>query len=141
MAGMMEDLWNEWGTIWFLEQFGLWANQPPGIKLGYPKMTNFAALQGRSVSLPRIDDEVAGFIHDSINELGERNPLHREVLILFYVRRKSFERTARETGLKRTKATEVIRTAEAWIDCKLNDYFKLTSAQRIVMMQLLRTGS
>ena len=129
----MKKLWQDWGTIWMIEQYGLWANQPADIQLGYPKKTNFAQMQGKSVSLPKIDDDIAGFIHDAINELGVRLPKHKALLISFYVKNRSFENAGNETGLKRGKAIEVIRAAEAWIDCKLNDYFKLTEAQRVVM--------
>lgn len=128
----MKDLWKENGTPWMLEQFGLWANQPPDLKIGYPKKTAFAAMQGRGVSLPKIDDDVAGFIHDSINELGERSLEHKEILILFYVKRRSFVKVAQALCMSRAKATEFIRSAEAWIDCKLNDYFKLNEAQQII---------
>jgi len=133
----MKTMWQEWGTIWMIEQYGLWANQPADIQLGYPKKTNFAQMQGRSVSLPKIDDDVAGFIHDSINELGQRFPLHKGLLNSFYVKRRTFEKAGEEQGLKRGKAIETLRAAEAWIDCKLNDYFKLSEAQRMVMKHKL----
>lgn len=134
--GRMKDLWVNWGTIWMIEQFGLWVNQPAGIHLGYPKKTNFAVMQGRSVSLPKIDDDIASFIHDSINELGQRYPKHKALLISYYVRRRSFERAGEEHGLKRAKSIEVIRAAEAWIDCKLNDYFKLSHTRTQVLKPL-----
>jgi hypothetical protein len=133
----MKELWQGNGTTWMLEQFGLWANQSPNLNLGYPKRTNFAMMQGRSVSLPRIDDEVAGFIHDSINELGGRSIEHKEILILFYIKRRSFVKVAECLCMSRPKATEFMRGAEAWIDCKLNDYFKLNEAQRIILRMAL----
>lgn len=134
----MKELWRDNGTIWMLEQFGLWANQPPDLKLGYPKKTQFAAMQGRSVSLPKIDDDVAGFIHDSINELGERSLEHKLMIEEFYVRRRTLEKAGHYAGgLKRAKAIETLRCAEAWIDCKLNDYFKRKEAQKIILKMKL----
>lgn len=129
----MKQLWEDWGTLWFLEQFGLWANQPPEIRLGFPKMTAFAQMQGRSVSLPEIDDDTAGFIHDCINEMGQRLPHHKAMVEEFYVRNRTLVKAGQYAGgFSRTKATEVLRCAEAWIDCKLNDYFKMTEAERLV---------
>ena len=134
----MKTLWEDWGTIWFLEQFGLWANQPAAIQLGYPKRSNFADMQWRSAPEIRIDDDVAGFIHDTINELGVRNEQHKEVLIGFYVRNRSVERAGQEAGLKKSKAYEYLKASECWIECKLNDYFRLTEAQRIAYKSLLK---
>lgn len=137
----MKTLWEDWGTIWFLEQFGLWANQPAAIQLGYPKRSNFADMQWRSAPEIRIDDDVAGFIHDTINELGVRNEAYKIVLNAFYVRRRTLEKAGQEAGIKRAKAIETLRIAEALVDSKLNDYFKLTEAQRIAYKSLLKDAS
>lgn len=139
--GAMKELWEDHGTIWFLDQFGLWVNQPAEINLGYPKKTNFALMQGRSIARIRIDDEVAGFIHDSINQLGERSQVHKDVLISFYIKRRTLEKAGEKSGLKRAKAIETLRSAEIWIDCKLNDFFRLTEAQRVVYKHLLDKAS
>lgn len=133
----MKELWKDNGTSWMLEQFGLWANQPPDLQLNYPKKTNFAVMQSAGVCLPRLDDEIAGFIHDCLNELGARFPQHKSMIEQFYIKRRTLENAGNYSGLKRAKAIEVLRCAEAWIDCKLDDHFKLTTAQRVIIRMAL----
>tara|TARA_R110001599_G_scaffold339851_1_gene559733 strand:- start:26699 stop:27121 length:423 start_codon:yes stop_codon:yes gene_type:complete len=137
----MKELWKDNGTTWMLEQFGLWANQPPDLKLTYPKKTNFAVMQGRIVCLPKLDDEIAGFMHDCLNELGERFPECKSMIEQFYIKRRTLENAGKYSGLKRAKAIEALRRAEAWIDCKLYEHFRLTTAQRIIIkMALAKVG-
>lgn len=138
----MKQMWQDWGTIWFLEEFGLWANQPPELRLGYPRASIFATMQGRSVRLPEIDDDIAVFVQDCINQLGNRHPLQKDLVIEFYVKNRSFDKCANYVGMGKTKAFQQIRCAEAWIDAKLDDYFRLTEAQKkLLTINLIKNAA
>lgn len=119
----MRELWQNFGTIWILEQYARWANMPPEIHLGLPKASNFAGMSARETRV-RIDDELAGFIHDSINELGVHIPQFKEALNLFYLKNRSISGVAREMGLARPKATAYLQSAESWLDARLYEFFK-----------------
>lgn len=138
----MKKLWMDWGTIPLLEEFGLWANQPSELNIGFPKKSVFADMQGGSVRLPKIDDDTAVFIQDCLNKLEVRHPRQKQLIEEFYVRNRTFEKCANIVGLGKTKAYQQLRCAEAWIDSKLDDYFKLAEAQRQMMtMNLIKQAA
>lgn len=123
-------MWKDWGTFKLLEEFGLWANQPAELTIGYPKKTAFATMQGGSIRMPEIDDDTAVFIQDCLNRLAARHPLQSDLVVQFYVRNRTFEKAAQVVGMSKSKAFQQLKCAEAWIDSKLDDYFRLEKAQR-----------
>ncbi|KZZ63540.1 hypothetical protein A3765_10570 [Oleiphilus sp. HI0130] len=121
---MIKELWKKYGTFWLLEEYGKWANQPAAINLSYPKKAPFAQLQGRSVPLPRISDELAGFISEVLNQLGEHRPELKDVVVAYHVRRYSVNKIANTCGIDRKKINDLLHSGEAWVDAKVYDYFR-----------------
>lgn len=139
----IEALWLQHGTEWVLDEYGLWCNLPDDmlIKLGFPKYAAFDVFRGGSVRMPKIDCELAGYISEWLNDLDERHPDQVQMLVMFHIQRKSMVTISDITGRKRTKCSEVYGKAVSWIDSKLNDYFKLTQAQRLVYRSLMDLAS
>lgn len=120
----MRDLWRDWGTIRLLEEWALWINQPANIELGYGSQYKFIAAVG-VVSDPKIDDELGGFIHDTVNEMGRRFKPFRDAIVIYYIGNKAISQVAREMGMSRDKARQALQNGETWIDAKLHEYFKM----------------
>lgn len=126
----MKDEWQQWGTITVLEHFGQWANQPPELNIGYPKKTAFAKMQGGSIQNIKMDDDTGVFIQDCLNKLDVKHSILHGVIVDYYVKNRSLAKISNIYALSRPKVYEKLRMGEAWIDSKLDDYFRLAEANR-----------
>ncbi len=142
MRTNLRQLWLKNGTEWLMDEYGLWCNLPGELRLGFPKYSAFVVYRGGSVRMPKISVELAEEIGEWLTELAERKPAHREVLLEYHVRRCSMVSIAeRMFEGKRTATTKIYSEAIHWMDAKIDQYFKLTRAQRMVIRSLLDQAS
>jgi len=122
---VMRDMWRVNGAGWVLWQWAQWARQVPAEvqRLGYPRLAMFADMRGGSIAALSIDDDTAMAVQDAINALGEHKPELKSVLIEFYLLRRSVVFISGQIAFDRRKVSDMLHSAEAWVDAKLHEFF------------------
>lgn len=134
-------LWMEQGIEWLLDQWGLYLNSP-GIDIGFDHSAPFAPRSYGVHAL--IDDELVDAINHWLNDLkrGRRAEDHQkaDVIELHHLRRKSFVKISEEMRMSRPSLMLIYAQATSWIDSKVDDYYKLSTAKRRVIRLLMKAS-
>ena len=117
----LKELYEIYGIQWLIEQYGHWSNLPANIHLGYPKKSNFTSMSHTSVNMPDIDDTSALIMGDAINELEE---IPREIIVMYFIKRKTFDTIAEIFCMSRTRTTEMLGQAMSFLDGYIKMFLK-----------------
>lgn len=105
---------------WLLVEWAHWRHTQSTDAKGYPHQTPFRALLGGSISGVTIDDESAERVDKAVCRVVERCPDMGEVLILYYLERKTVSRIARHVKKTSEHARRLLAQGETAVDYILN---------------------
>lgn len=97
-----------------LAEWARWQSDDAGV--GYPTRVGFDRLRGSTVPSARITDEEAAAVDAAVGRLRLRCPDQAQVLVEFYLHRRSLSAIARRTRCDRRAVSGLLRAAENAVD-------------------------
>ena len=108
-------------TVYYLEQWGLWARTGAGEKLNYPSIQPFRRLLGGDTPVgPAITDDQALLIDGVIGQLTQLDEKIGRAIVAYYGNNGNLVRTAEKLGDHRDKARNWVDAGTVWVQCSLD---------------------
>jgi hypothetical protein len=106
-----------------LEQWAIWTSQQSGEVKGYPREVPFyRMMRGASVSAPSVSDFLGELVDGAVTSLSQTYPQEGKAIKLRYLEGMSHKRMGREIGVSETRARELQRQGERYIEGCIQGY-------------------
>jgi len=112
----------DYETPWLLEQWWRWSHTDVGLCLGYPSSSFNAEMQGSTVPMPLITDDVAMVIGEAVARLMKRDAEMGNSVVMYYSCGQNVSSASRRLKMPRKRVDVLVKAGTAWIDGRLWDH-------------------